>query len=68
MVSLTFCRFPVTASSSHYFNKKWFVELLVLPLIYYRPKPNVFWFPFFLAKFLKKFFLSSIPVLIGFLC
>lgn len=69
LVSLTFCRFPVTASSSHYFNNKWFVELLVLPLVSCRPKPAVRRFPFFLAKFISRIFLMSlIPVLVGFLC
>ena len=32
-ILLASCRFPITASSSHCFNKKWFVELLVLRLV-----------------------------------
>lgn len=32
-ILLASCRFLITASSSHCFNKKWFVKLLVLRLV-----------------------------------
>ena len=66
LVFLTFCRFLVTVSSSHCFNKKWFVKLLVLPLVPCSPKPDVRLFPFFLAKFIFRILLCRFAALIGF--